>query len=261
MKQALFLVLSAIFLYAFLRDFSIVNTLLLSIGIAGVYAVYQLPSKIILKAKYPFIAVSLALSVLFFFYPRLMVAWHLDPAIIFVSFYAVALYLATLDGHARGFGKEAVATSVLLFSVFLNLFMAQRVQLIIPVSVAVFFFLFILDRIKLLPIVAVYCLAAILLLKKEMFPLQAMVSVSEQERYLILAMTLLFLILSFISMVKHANPLKLISFFGFLFIAFDVLLVVGFKFSAGLVTTPVTAVALAIPLLGATLKSEAGGGA
>ena len=258
MKRIVFLVLSAIFLYAFLRDFSIVRTLLISVGIAGIYAVCQVPSRFILNARYPLIGLSLALSVLFFFYPRFITAWHLDPALIFVSFYALALYLAALETQTKGFVKEAVAMAALLLSVFLNLSMAGRIQLALPVSLAVLLFLFILNRVRLLPIAALFGLAAIVFAKKEMF-VGGTAFFNEEQRYLVLAMTLLFLVLSFISMVKESTPMKLISFFGFLCIALDVLLVVGFKFSAGLATTPVTVVILSIPLLGVTLKSEAGG--
>ena len=56
--------------------------------------------------------------------------------------------------------------------------------------------------------------------------------------------------------MKKNTVVKILPFFGFLYIAMDILMVLGVKLSTGLLYQPVIFLALVSPLIGVMLKTE-----
>ena len=118
-------------------------------------------------------------------------------------------------------------------------------------------FLFIIGRNKLMAIIGGYtlCIVVYLLIKKTAIAGLGL-KVGDIDKYLLLGVTFILLIFSFIGFLKKPNTMKIMAFFGFLYLAVDILLVLGFRLSAGLLYQPVIALFIVAPLMGIMLKAE-----
>ena len=58
--------------------------------------------------------------------------------------------------------------------------------------------------------------------------------------------------------MKKSRFMSMLPFFGFLYVAMDILLVIGMKVSAGLLYQPVLFLAVIAPLTGTMMRTEGG---
>jgi hypothetical protein len=259
MKRVVIILLSALLFYAFFRQVNGVVILLLLGGLGFALLLSRVPEKTIAVARYPFIGLSLAASVLFCIYPQVLTRYHLEPLVLFVGFYGLALYLANMEVQKKGPGKELAALLIITASLAVNLALAGKPFLALPVATAMIFFFFIMGRVRLIPVAIAFAAAAYGFAAHRGLPFfKGGMALSEPERYLILAMTFLFLLFTFIALIRKGTPLKVLAFFGFLYVATDVLLAVGFQIPSGLLSQPVTALLFTTPLVGAMLGREGG---
>lgn len=257
MKTVFIYCLAALFFYAIFREINIIKTLFVIASFAAAYAVYRLPTKYLMAMKYPFILLSFAATGALIFFPAFRNRYPVDPLIIFISFYGIALFLITMAEKKNALLKEASALSALFFSMGINLFIIGNAVLIIPISLAIILFLFIQGKNSLIPFIGGYGLAAVITLLVRRVPIfDGVISITDIERYLILGTSLFFLIFTLVGFVKRAGAIKLAAFFGFIYVATDILMSLGFKLSAGLLYRPVTALIIVTPLLGILMKQD-----
>jgi hypothetical protein len=259
LKKVFVYLAASILLYGFFRELNVVKTLMVCLGLGAAYFIYRIPAKYIIAMKYPFICFALAVTALFCIYPKINVQYPFDALIVFVSFYGLTFYLITIEEKGKSLFKEIAALSMLFLSFAFNLFMIGKPLFILPMCIAALFFLFIIGKNRLIPFIAGYTLAiiaALLIFNKEMLILGDGLKINDVEKYLLLATSFAFLILAFVGFAKKSNFIKLIVFFGFLYIATDIFMVLGLKLSAGLLYQPVTALLVLTPLIGIMLKTE-----
>jgi len=257
MKKAAVYTLAVLLLYGLFREFTLVKVLLMCAGLASVYLVSRVPGRYILAMKYPLICLSLLATAAFFFYPPINTKLPMEPIVMFLSFYGIAFYLISLDVKGKGLYKEATALSILFLSTCFNLFIMGKPLQILSMAVAIMLFLFIMGRTRLMAIIggATLCIMAYLLIKKTGIT-GAGIRIGEVDMYLLLAAAFLLLMVSFTGFLKKPNFMKILAFFGFLYVAVDILLVVGFKVSAGLLYQPIISLAIMAPLMGIMLRAE-----
>lgn len=257
LRRALVLAASSLFLYSLFRDMTFAKTLLVIAGLVGAFAVSRLPARAILGVKYPLICLSFALSVVLFFYPSV----RGDPtqlAALFVSFYSIALYLATEEGKAKQPYKEMIALTLLFISSSYSLIITSRPEVIIPLTITSMLFLFILNRVKSLPILGAYALVILVVLYvRHSTGFGYELRLSGIERYLLLGAAFLLLFISFVGFIKESGPISVVAFFGGLYLSIDLLMSIGFSFKGILMHHPTMALLIVSPLLGLTMK---GGG-
>ena len=124
-------------------------------------------------------------------------------------------------------------------------------------SIAIVLFLFIMGRGRLAILIGCYGLAILLyLIVRKTNIAGAGLRIGDMDKYLLLAVTFVMLALSFMGFLKKPNMLKILAFFGFVYVAIDVLFVLGFRISAGLLYQPVIALLILTPLMGIMLKGE-----
>ncbi len=259
MKKAILFVLAAALFYGLFREFTLVKVLCMAGGIASIYLIYRIPSRFILAVKYPIIFLSLCATAGFLLYPQMNERFPMEPVVLFLSFYGIAFYLIGMGDKGRGFTKEALALSILFLSTCFTLFLIGKPLLILALGLSIVLFLFMMGRTRLMAVIAGYtaCVIAYLLVKK-MSMAGIGLCLGEIDRYMLLAATFLLLAFSFVGFLKKPNIMKILVFFGFLYMTVDVLLVLGFKLSAGLLYQPIIALIIAAPLLGIMLKAERG---
>ncbi len=76
------------------------------------------------------------------------------------------------------------------------------------------------------------------------------------DKYILLSSSFVFLVTSFTMFMKKNTFMKILPFFGFLYIAIDMLMVLGVKLSTGLLYQPAIFLVLVSPLIGVMLKSR-----
>ena len=257
MKKMLVFLLAAVLFWGFFRELNIVKTVLICLGLGAAYAIYRVPARHITAMKYPFILLTLAVTTGFLVYPRTVVPYPLNGFIVFVSFYGLTFYLVTIEEKTKSRFKEAVALSIIFLCSAFNLSMIGGPVLVFAISVATILFLFVLGKHRLIPFLGAYTLLiAGLLLSKKTVLFGGGMKLSDTETYLLLAASFLFLIFGFVGLVKKADPVKLLLFFGFLYVSVDLFMVMGFKLSTGLLYQPVAALLILAPLVGIMLKPE-----
>ncbi len=262
MKKLFLYIASAFLFYGLFREISTVKALIICFGLGISYLVYRIPSRHIIAMKYPFICLILALTVFFIIFPGYNIPYPFNSLIMFVSFYGLTFYLITIEEKNNNVFKEIAALSILFLSSTFNLFMTGNLLFILPISVTMLFFLFIIGKNRLIPFIAVYTLAiitALLIFHKETNITGGGVKINDLEKYILLATSFLFLIMSFTGFAKKDNFIKLAAFFGFIYITTDIYLVLGFKLSSGLLYQPLTALLLLSPFIGMMLKTETEG--
>jgi hypothetical protein len=259
LKKVFIYLTASILFYGFFRDLNVVNALMICLAFGTAYIIYRLPAKYIVAMKYPFICFALAVTVLFCIYPKMNVQYPFDALIVFVSFYGLTSYLITIEEKGQSLFKEIAALSMLFLCSAFNLYMIGKPLFILPMSIAAVFFLFIIGKNRLIPFIAGYTLAiiaALLIFSKGVNILGGSIKIKDVEQYLLLAASLILLILAFIGFVKKSNFIKLMVFFGFLYVATDIFMVLGLKLSTGLLYQPLAALLVLTPLIGIMLKAE-----
>ena len=257
MKKVLISILAALLLYGLFRELNMVKVLLIFAGLAGCFLIGRVPGRYIVAAKYPLIVLSLLATATLFFYPPIRNKLPLEPVVMFLSFYGIAFYLVSMGEKDKGLHKEATALSILFLCACFNLFLLGKPLVLVTLAVAIVLFLFIMSRGRLAILMGGYALAILVyLFIKNTAITGAGIRMVDLDKWLLLAVILVMLGLSFMSFLKKPNMLKILAFFGFIYVAVDVLFVVGFRVSAGLLYQPLIALIILTPLLGIMLKGE-----
>lgn len=257
MKKALIYTLAILLLYSFFPELTYVKILLICLGLVCVYGTSRLSEKHVVAMKYPVILLSFAATAFFLVYPHMNVPDPVKLLIVFLSFYSITFYLITIQEKGKGLLNEAVALSVLFLSSAFNMAMTGRPVLIVAISVAVILFLFIIERSRIIPLIAVYTLIIMVLLLKKNIPiLSSGTGIDDIHRYVLLCASFVLLALAFGSFIKQKRFIKGLVFFGFLYVCIDVALVLGLQCSTGLLCQPVISVFVVSPLIGFTLHAE-----
>ena len=257
MKKGILLAVAAVFLYAMVREITLVKVLLIAAGLAGSWALSRVPARYFLAMRYPVIALSLLVTASFFFYPPIHTKLPMEPVVIFFSFYSIAFYLVYMGDKGKGLSKEVLALSILFLSACFNLFLMGKPVVMLAMSVTIMLFLFIVGRMQLMAVIAGYTLGIVIYLVVRKTALSGLgLTIGDIQKYVLLGAAFLLLMLSFSGFMKKPDYLKVLAFFGFLYLSVDILLVLGFKLSAGLLYQPVIALFILAPIMGIMLKEE-----
>lgn len=257
MKKLFIYILAALLMYSLFRELNLIKVLLIFAGLVAAYAIYRLPSKYVMAMKYPFILLSFAVTVCLFFYPTVKLQYPLDVLIVFVSFYSITFFLVAMDEKKKDFAKETTALSIIFLSLAFNLYIIGKTILILPMAFTVMLFLFIVGRNRTVLFIAGYTATIIIFfLIKGVNILGSGIKLNDMERYFLLTTSFLFLAVNLIDFVRKNTMGKLLTFFGFLYVAVDVAMVMGFKLSMGLLYQPLMALFIITPLIGIMLKAE-----
>lgn len=257
MKKVIIYILASMLLYSYFYELTAMKVVFIFLGLFSIFAVSRVPIKAVTGAKYPIILLSFAGTVGFFLYPQLASSYPVEPLIIFLAFYSIAYYLVTMEEKGQEMYKEIAGLSILFLSASFNLAMTGKPVLILPLALSIMFFLFVLGRHTMVLFIAAYSLIIIIVLVYKNIPvLSAGVPMREINRYILLAISFVFLVISFFGFVKQGGQTKILTFFGFLYICVDLLLSTGLKVSGGLLYQPVIALFMISPLIGLMLKSE-----
>ena len=258
MKKVFIAITAMLLLYGFIRELNTMNVLLMLGGLGTIYAIYRTPARYIEAMKYPFIVLSFLVTVLFFVYPKVPLVYPARVAIVFLSFYSVIFYVINMEDKQKEFFKEITALSILFISSSFNLFMTGQLLLVVSFALALMLVLFILDRTSMVPFIAGYTLVAGILIWRQSAHIlgSGLTGLGSIEKYILLSSSFVFLVTSFIMFMKKNTVAKILPFFGFLYIAMDILMVLGVKLSTGLLYQPVIFLALVSPLIGVMLKTE-----
>lgn len=255
MRKILILLTSSLFFYCLFRDMTLVKTLILGAAVASAYGISKIPAKYVLAAKYPMIVASLALCPALVLYGWLRSSRFVVPAVMLFGFYGIALFLITMEEKSKKIHKEIIGLSLLYAASVVNLFLTGHTGLIFPLSIAVLLFLFIINKVAIMPFIAVYTgIATAFLLIKGISILGPGVPLMTVERYALLGTGCALMIITFISYLKRTDPMSVLAFFGLLYVSVDLLLSVGFKVKGVLLYQPVQALFIVGPLVGAALK-------
>jgi hypothetical protein len=260
MKKAFIAITAILLLYGFIRELDLMKVLLMLGGLGTIYAIYRTPARYIEAMKYPFIILSFLVTALFFVYPKVPLVYPARVAIVFLSFYSVIFYIINMEDKQKEFFKEITALSILFFSSSFNLFMTGQLLLVVSFSLALMLVLFILDRTPMVPFIAGYALIAGVLVWRHGGNIlgSGLTGLGSIEKYILLSSSFAFLVTSFIMFMKKNTVAKILPFFGFLYIAMDILMVLGMKLSTGLLYQPMIFLVLVSPLIGVMLKTEGG---
>jgi len=259
-KKVLIAIFSLLLVYGLLREYTVARVLVVIAGAAAGYAIFRLPQRSIEAMKYPLIVISFLVTILFFFYPRIAIPEAARMAIVFVSFYAFILYLTGMEEKGQDFFKEVTALSILFFSSGFNLYITGKLVFMISFAATLVLFLFIIGRYRIIPFIAAYASIAAFMAYRQGAVLtgSGLTGLAEINRYVLLGSAFALLVTSFAFVMKKSSFATMLPFFGFLYIAMDILLVVGVRFSTGLLYRPVLFIAILAPLAGMMLKTEGG---
>jgi hypothetical protein len=256
-KKVALLVISSLFFYSLFRDMTPLKTLMLCGAIAVVFMVSKAPSQYIVAAKYPLICLCFALTALLVLYPEVRTRQLIRFAAVFLSFFSLGLYVATIDEKAKGLVKDILALSLLLIATGVNLVLTRSPELLLPLSITTLLFLFILSRAKLVPLVAVYLVAVLIFLYSTKVSLFAPgLELSQIERYLVLSTAFLLLLVAFVGFVRQRGSMWTIAFFGLLYASIDILASLGFSVKGLVLYQPLAALLILSPLVGIALQGE-----
>ncbi len=260
MNKIFITIITVLLMYSFLRDLDLIKALTALAGLGTIYIVYRLPMRILENVKYPLIILSLLATASFFVYPKVPSMYAIRVVIIFLSFYSLIFYTVNMEEKPREFFKEITALSILFFSSCFNLFMAGALLLVLSFALALMLILFVLERTRMLPFIAGYTLVAGILVWQHGDNIlgAGLTGLGDIQKYVLLASSFTLLIVSFVFFVKKKSIVKILPFFGFLYITVDVLMVLGLKLATGLLYQPVLFLALASPLVAVMLKAEGG---
>jgi hypothetical protein len=254
-RKALVLSISSLFFYSLFRDMTVLNTLILCMAIASAYGISKIPSKFLAGAKYPMIGTCLALCPALIIYPWLRPHLLVAGATLFLAFHSMALLLVTLDEKGKKVYKEVIGLSVLYGVSSFNLFFTGHCELILPLSISIVAFLFIINRAQLIPFMAgCAALAIILLSASGVHVFGTVLHLQAVERYILLATAFALLLLAFVAYLKRPDFVTISAFYGLLFVSVDLLISMGFSVKGVLFHQPTLALFIVGPVIGMALK-------
>jgi hypothetical protein len=258
MKKICIYILAAILLYSFFREFNVIKVLLMLASLASIFAIDRIPVKYIMGMKYPVILLSFAATACFFFYPRVLTGYHMEIIITFLAFYSLTFYIAAMEEKKNDFFKEVTAISILFLTSSFNLFITGKPLFILPLALATILLLFVLERNQVIPFIAGYALVAMIIAYRQgtHFAGTGLPGLNDINRYILLGASFVFLVTGFTGFMKKRTFTTILPFFGFLYIATDILMVLGLRLSTGLLYQPVILLAIVSPLVGMMLKPE-----
>ncbi len=261
MKKIGIAIVSLILVYSFFREFSLMRVAIILAGAAAGFGISLIPRRGIEAMKYPLIIISFAITVLLFFYPKVTIPDAAKMAIVFVSFYGFAFYLIGIENKDQDFFKEVTALSILFFSSGFNLYITGNLVYLISFALALMLFLFILGRYRVIAFIAAYTLVACFMIYRQKTGIlgSGLTGLSEINKYMLLGTSFALLAISFATIMKKGSFTNMLPFFGFLYVAVDILLVVGMKLQAGLLYQPVLFLAIVVPLAGTMMMKTEGG--
>ncbi len=231
------------------------KTLICCLVMAGAFAVSRIDPRYLLASKYPLIGLCLALSPVLIVYPALRPHGAIAGAAMLLAFYSIALFLVTTEEKGRKVYKEITGLSLLYGASSLNLFLTGHSELILPLSIAVLLFLFIINRIRIMAFIAAYTVMAGIFLSLKGVPLTGSnVLLHDAERYVLLACAFALLLITFVAFLKRTDLITVLAFFGFLYVSVDLLMSVGLHLRAVLLYQPVLALLIVGPLVGMVMK-------
>ena len=255
MRRTVILVISSLFCYCLFRHMTLVTTVMLVAAMACAYAVSVIPSKYLLGAKYPLVGLSLLLSPALIVYPWLESSLMIAAAAVLFGFYAIALFLVTTEEKGRRVSKEVTGLSLLWAASSLNLFLTGHPEIILPLSVSVVLFLFIINRVRIMPFIAGYAAAAtVFLAVKGVAMLGPALAMHDAVRYVLLACAFALLLITFAAFLKRSDLVSVLAFFGLLYVSCDLLMSLGFRLKGVLLYQPVLALFIMGPLVGMAMK-------
>jgi hypothetical protein len=254
-RRIIVLVISPLFFFCLFRDMTVVKTLLCCLVIAGAYAVSRIDPRYLLASKYPLIGLCLALSPVLVVYPAFRPHAAIAGAAMFLAFYSIALFLVTTDEKGREAYKEITGLSLLYGASSLNLFLTGHPELILPLSISVLLFLFIINRIRIMAFIGAYTVMCVIFLGVKGVPLLGSgVLLHDAERYVLLACAFALLLITFVGYLKRTDLITVLAFFGFLYVSVDLLMSVGLHVRTVLLSQPVLALLIVGPLVGMVMK-------
>lgn len=255
MRKIVVLIIASVFFFCLLRETSATTFLMLCLVMASAYGLSRLDPKYVLASKYPLIGLCLALSPVLIVYQALRTSWGIAAAAMVLAFYSIALFLGTTEEKSRKIHKEAIGLSLLYCASALNLFLTGRFALMLPLSVSVLLFLFIINRVRIMPFVGAYTVACMVVLWATGAPVLGRdVPLYDVQRYALFACAFALLLIAFIAFVKRTDFVAVLSFFGLLYVSVDLLMSIGFHLNGVLVHQPLLGLLVVGPLMGMVMK-------
>ena len=255
MRRIIVLVISSLFFLCLFGDITVMKTLMCCLAVAGTYAISRIDPRYLLASRYPLIGLCFALSPVLIIYPALRPRPAIAGAAMLLAFYSIALFLVTTEEKGRKAYKEITGLSLLYGASSLNLFLTGYPELILPLSVSVLLFLFIINRITIMAFIAAYTVMCIIFFSLKGVPLLSKhVLLQDPERYVLLACAFALLLITFVAFLKRTDLITVLAFFGLLYVSVDLLMSVGFRLRAILLYQPVLALLIVGPLVGMVMK-------
>ncbi|MGD0231051.1 MAG: hypothetical protein ABSC19_11945 [Syntrophorhabdales bacterium] len=255
MRRTVVLVISCLFLFCLFHPMTVAKTFLLCLSMTSAYIVSRVPPRYLLASKYPLIGFCLALPCVLIFYPALRPYHAIAGAAMFFAFYGMALFLVTTEDKGREVYKEVLGLSLLYGASCLNLVLTGHSELILPQSISVLVFLFIINRVRIMPFIAAYTVVCMIFLAvKGVSVLGQDVLLQNAERYTLLACAFALLLMTFVAFLKRTDFISVLAFFGLLYVSVDLLMSVGFRLKGVLLYQPVAALFIMGPLVGMIMK-------
>jgi hypothetical protein len=188
-------------------------------------------------------------------YPGLRPHAAIAGAAILLGFYSIALFLVTTCDAGKEAYKEITGLSLLYGASSLNLFLTGHSELILPLSISVLLFLFIINRATHMAFIAAYTIMAGVFLTLKGVPMFGSdVPLNDSERYVLLACAFALLLITFVAFLKRTDFITVLAFFGLLYVSVDLLMSVGFRLRAVLLYQPVLSLLIVGPLVGMVMK-------
>ena len=255
MRRIVVLVISSLFLFCLLPDMTMVKALICCLVMAGAYAISRIDPRYLLASKYPLTGLCLALSPVLIIYPALRPYPAIAGAAMLLAFYSIALFLVTTEEKGRKASKEITGLSLLYGASSLNLFLTGHSELMLPLSISVLLFLFIINRVTIMAFIAVYTVMCVTFFSLKGVPLFGNnVLLYDSQRYMLLACAFALLLITFVAFLKRTDLITVLAFFGLLYVSVDLLMSVGFRLRAILLYQPVLALLIVGPLVGMVMK-------
>ena len=255
MRKALVIAASSLFFYGLLRDMTLLKTLMLCAAIISSFVISKVPVKYLAGAKYPVIGLSLILPFGLIFYPWARSEKAIVAASLVLAFFSIALFLVTLDEKGKKAYKEITGLCLLYAASFTNLFLTGLPALILPLSIAVLLFLFIVNKTRVMPFVAGLTIAAVIVLLVSRVPLLSTGPwLNQMERYILMGAAFVLMLVAFVGFVKKPGFVNLLGFFGLLYVSVDLLMSIGLRLGGILLSQPGLSLFIVGPIVGVAMK-------
>jgi hypothetical protein len=254
-RKVIILVIGALFLHALVRDLNMIRVIILCAALASAYGVSRIPAGLIFRGKHPLIGLCLALSPTIFFYPALRPLQITAGAAILLGFYSIALFLVTADERGNELYKEVTGLTLLYGATVFNLFLAGHSELVLPLSISVLIFLFIINRVAIMPYLAAYTAGLVIFFVARGIPiLGSHAPLRTIEQYFVLGCAFILFLFAFVAFLKKTDLITALGFFGLLYVSVDLLMSVGLRIKGVLLYQPVLGFCIVGPLIGVMMK-------